>query len=311
MYMQLETKRFIQSPLNYTGGKYRLLPQILPEFPQKINTFVDLFCGGCNVGINVDANSFIYNDSQEALINLYSVMQRFDSDEFIKRIDRVIQDYELSNVGVNGYEYYGCSSSDGLSNYNREKYKQLRADVNSNKLYDDDYYVKLYVLIIFAFNNQIRFNRDGDFNLPPGKRDFNIKMRAKVKQFIDALHEQEACFLNKDFTDLSINELCKDDFVYADPPYLITCASYNEQGGWTEKEELLLLELLDELSSKSVKFALSNVLEAKGKTNTCLLEWISKRPDYRVIDLKFGYNNSNYQRGKKNSKTREVLIVNY
>ena len=42
----------IQSPLNYTGGKYRLLSQILPLFPDDIETFVDLFCGGCNVGIN-------------------------------------------------------------------------------------------------------------------------------------------------------------------------------------------------------------------------------------------------------------------
>ena len=38
----------IQSPLNYTGGKYKLLPQILPLFPKDIDVFVDLFCGGCN-----------------------------------------------------------------------------------------------------------------------------------------------------------------------------------------------------------------------------------------------------------------------
>ena len=31
----------IQSPLNYTGGKFKLLPQILPIFPKEINTFVD------------------------------------------------------------------------------------------------------------------------------------------------------------------------------------------------------------------------------------------------------------------------------
>jgi DNA adenine methylase Dam len=238
-------------------------------------------------------------------------MQRLESEEFINRIDKVIEDYQLSNVSINGYEYYGCSSSDGLSSYNRDKYMHLREDVNANKLYDEDYYVKLYVLIIYAFNNQIRFNRDGDFNLPPGKRDFNIKMRTKLKMFIDALHKQNAFFSCVDFKKISIDELSNDDFVYADPPYLITCASYNEQGGWTKKEELLLLELLDELSSKGVRFALSNVLEAKGKTNNYLLEWICNRPEYRVIDLNFGYNNSNYQRGKKDSKTREVLIVNY
>ena len=43
----------IASPLNYTGGKFKLLTQILPLFPNRINTFVDLFSGGCNVGLNV------------------------------------------------------------------------------------------------------------------------------------------------------------------------------------------------------------------------------------------------------------------
>lgn len=43
----------IKSPLNYTGGKYKLLPQILSFFPEKVPLFIDLFCGGGNVGINV------------------------------------------------------------------------------------------------------------------------------------------------------------------------------------------------------------------------------------------------------------------
>ena len=37
---------YIKSPLNYTGGKYKLLPQILPLFPNEIDTFIDLFGGG-------------------------------------------------------------------------------------------------------------------------------------------------------------------------------------------------------------------------------------------------------------------------
>ena len=47
----------------------------------------------------------------------------------------------------------------------------LRSDFNSLSKKDSDYYVMLYVLIVFAFNNQIRFNSSGKFNLPIGKRD--------------------------------------------------------------------------------------------------------------------------------------------
>ncbi len=42
------TKPLIQSPLNYTGSKFRLLPQILPLFPKNISVMVDLFCGGAS-----------------------------------------------------------------------------------------------------------------------------------------------------------------------------------------------------------------------------------------------------------------------
>ena len=44
---------YVKSPLNYTGGKYKLLPQLLELFPKQVNTFVDLFAGGGNVSVNV------------------------------------------------------------------------------------------------------------------------------------------------------------------------------------------------------------------------------------------------------------------
>lgn len=37
---------YVKSPLNYTGGKYKLLPQLLELLPKQVNTFVDLFAGG-------------------------------------------------------------------------------------------------------------------------------------------------------------------------------------------------------------------------------------------------------------------------
>lgn len=301
----------IQSPLNYTGGKYKLLPQILPLFPTEINCFVDLFCGGCNVGINFCAEKYLYNDSCEPLIALYSVMQTIEPTDFIEKIEIVIKRYGLSNVKLYGYDFYNCNSSDGLGAYNRDKYVKLRADFNALKERNVDYYIMLYVLIVYAFNNQIRFNRKGEFNLPPGKRDFNQKMCSKVENFMRLLQSQNATFLHSDFRKLEIDKLTNKDFVYADPPYLITRASYNEQGGWTEADERDLLQLLDHLSQRGIKFALSNVLESKGRENVLLKKWITSRPNYKMIDLNYSYNNSSYQRQNKERKTREILVVNY
>lgn len=301
----------IQSPLNYTGGKFKLLPQILPLFPSQIDCFVDLFCGGCNVGINVSANRYVYNDSCEPLINLYSVMQTMESEDFLCKVEKLIQKYKLSNVKLNGYEFYNCSSADGLGSYNKEKYLMLRSDFNGLSKKDSDYYVMLYVLIVFAFNNQIRFNSSGKFNLPIGKRDFNQNMYKKLNNFLSLLHSQNAIFTHNDFRNFDISKLTPNDFVYVDPPYLITCAAYNEQGGWTENDEKDLLCFLDSLSKKNIRFALSNVLEAKGNVNQILKHWIENRTDYTMIDLNYSYNNSNYQRQKKKHTTREILVVNY
>lgn len=115
----------------------------------------------------------------------------------------------------------------------------------------------LYVIIVYAFNNQIRFNSNGEFNLPVGKRDFNKKMEQKLIDFIDKIQEQNCIFTCRDFREFDTSKLTSKDFVYVDPPYLITCATYNEQGGWSEEDEKDLLSFLDELNDRNIRFALS------------------------------------------------------
>ena len=62
----------IASPLNYIGGKYKLLPQIFPLFPDNVDTFVDIFCGSCSVIEKVPNNyKRIANDKQKYLIAMW------------------------------------------------------------------------------------------------------------------------------------------------------------------------------------------------------------------------------------------------
>lgn len=297
------------------GGKFKLLPQILPLFPKNINTFVDLFCGGCNVGINIDCESVIYNDLDENLLYLYNTFKNLDKQSVFEWIFEIINTYGLSLVSNKGYDYYKCDSSKGLGGYNKESFLRLRADFNEKKKkgnYDYYYYVMLYVIIVYAFNNQIRFNSNGEFNLPVGKRDFNKKMQQKLSDFIDKIKEQNCKFTCLDFRKFDIDTLKNNDFVYVDPPYLITCATYNEQGGWSETDEKDLLHFLDSLNEKGLRFALSNVLRSKGKENTILIEWLDKNKDkYRTVSLNYSYSNSNYQTKDKTSNSEEVLIINY
>ena len=302
----VHSKTVIKSPLNYTGGKAKLLPQILPLFPSNIDCFVDMFCGGCNVGINVKAQSHIYNDKNALVVSLFECMKS-NKDTFVNEVHDVICRYYLSESSQNGYAFYSCDSAAGLGSYNKEPFQKLKADFNSCDVKDLTYYAMFYVLIVFSFNNQIRFNSAGEFNLPVGKRDFNEKMQCKLQEFIQAISMQNSTFLSKDFADL---EIPNNAFVYCDPPYLITTASYNENGGWTEAEEKRLLDTLDGLSARGIKFALSNVLEHNGRKNQILIDWI-QCTGARVTHLNFNYNNSNYQSKSKGNKTDEILITNY
>lgn len=303
-------KEVIPSALNYTGGKYKLLPQILPLFPKDADKVVDLFCGGCNVGININCNKVQFNDSNKYLIGLLDTFRRLPKDKIFEWLYVTIEKYDLSLVSKKGYEYYGCESSKGLGSYNKEGYNKLRSDFNSKITQDDEYFLMLYLLIVYSFNNQLRFNKKGEFNLPVGKRDFNAKMQKKLDGFLDRIKSGDYVFTNDDFRNIKLDDYTDKSFFYADPPYLITCATYNEQDGWTEKDEYDLLSYLEQIDKKGIRFALSNVIESKGKTNEILTAWLNKHKSFRTIMLDYDYSNSNYHT-KREGVTKEVLVVNY
>ena len=258
-------KKYIKSPMNYTGGKYKLLHQIEPLFPENINLFVDLFTGGGNIAANVKANKIVANDCEENIIGIYKTFQKYDNvDELIAQIEEIIKTY-------------------GLTIDNTEAYNKFRNDYNNLKTSQGNYPlpissynmdILLYVLICYSFNHQYRFNSKGEFNMPFGKErsQWNENMKNNLINFHRQIKEKDIVFLNKDFRQLKVDKLGINDFVYCDPPYLITCATYNEKDGWNQECEEDLLNLLDELNTKKIKFALSNVLYSKGKTNDLLIE---------------------------------------
>ncbi|MDQ1000062.1 DNA adenine methylase [Neobacillus niacini] len=311
--MMGQKERYYKSCFNYTGGKHKLLKQIEPLFPKHIDHFVDLFCGGANVAINANAKSgTMCIDNQKEVIRLYNTLKEMPINEVFETIDSTIQRFGLSNTFRFGYEKYNCMSGIRLSEYNKEKYLELREFYNKRQEDSPFFDIVFYVLTVFGFNNQIRFNKKGQYNIPVGKRDFNENIRTKLEDFIQIIKDKSIEFNGIDFRDVETSHLVEGDFLYADPPYLISTATYNEQNGWTEKEEKDLLCLLDKLHQRGVKFALSNVLEHKGMENTILINWADEHKDtYFVNHLDYNYTNSNYQIKQKKTKTSEVLITNY
>ena len=287
----MSDQRIIKSPLNYIGGKYKLLPQILPLMPDNIKVFVDLFGGGFNVGINVNSQRVIYNDIVYQVTQLMKKLSETSEKEVLAHIRSRIDEFKLSKTNAEGFYKF------------RELY-------NKNPLPLD-----LYVLVCFSFNHQIRFNNNMQYNNPFGKdrSSFSKSLEEKLLSFIKRLHGINADFYSLDFTEFDYSHLTTEDLVYCDPPYLISTAAYNDgkRGfkGWNEELEIALLTKLDDLNEKGVRFALSNVLEHKGKTNRILEKWSSK---YTIHNISHDYSNSNYQtKNRDKESTKEILVTNF
>lgn len=279
--------------MNYIGGKYKLLPQIFPLFPEEIETFVDLFCGGANVGVNATADKIIFNDNLTYLIDLYNCFINNPLNETIAYVEGRIAEY-------------------GLTLTNQDGYLQLREEYNKKRNPLD-----LFVLVAYSFNHQIRFNSKHQFNCPFGKdrSQYNPNIKRNLVNFINSLQSKNVQFTSNNFDDFNYAQLKIGDFVYADPPYLITTGTYNDgkRGftGWNDDTEERLLNILTDLDHRGIKFGLSNVIHHKGRTNTILQSWIEQN-NYHINYLDKNYANCNYHTLDKNKDASvEVLVTNY
>ena len=164
----------------------------------------------------------------------------------------------------------------------------------------------LYALIIYGFNHYLRFNSKDLFNVPVGKVDFSESLRKKTVEFVNEAKKYNAKFIVGSYLDEKLYSNCtQDSFVYFDPPYLVTTAPYNSQ--WSQKDDFELFSLIDKLTERGIKVAMSNVFLSNGKQNDELIKWSKK---YNVHYLKRQYRNANYQKVNVTDSV-EVLITNY
>ena len=277
-------KDYVKSPMNYTGNKFRIINQIHQYFPKDINVMVDLFCGGMDVTINTSAKKHYANDINAPVVDIFKTFQQYSVEDLVSHIETTIAEWNLSDTNADAFNAF------------RDHYNQTKQPLD------------LFVLICYSFNYQIRFNSKGEFNMPFGKErsSFNNDMRLNLIKTVGRLRDVE--FSTKSFRDFDYSQLSAGDFVYADPPYLISCATYNT--GWGERDEYDLYAILTDLNNRGIKFALSNVSEHKGQTNEILLTWVSDN-GYHLYDIDFNYDNCSYHGQNTDKPTREIIVTNY
>ena len=276
-----------ESPLNYIGNKTRVIPDIRKNLPQDIETFIDAFGGGFNVGINIHSQNVIFNEYNHFVKELIESFWRYDTYSYIIYMKKIIGQFQLRRG-------------------EKESYLKVRDYYNSFPEGQRDPRL-LLVVILYSYQQQIRFNGNHEFNNPIGMRWFNDKILEKLISFSRRIKQLQVKFFCGDYQEMLKHVNDGHTFIYLDPPYMLTNGSYNDgkRGfkGWNRVLEDELFRFLDKLNAEGSRFMLSYVLEHKGKINQNLLDWVNKN-GYHIKELGNILSISG-------SRRKEILVINY
>ena len=279
----------------------------MPYFPTQINTYVEPFVGGGSVFLNVNAKNFVLNDIDKNMIKLHNYLCSCSScpEIFFEQIINRISELGLSRSfkeDIVPSDLKAEYPKTYYAKFNKANYSKLRDEYNKNK----DNVLDLYLLLIYGFNRILRFNAKGDFNLPVGNVDFNKNVVIALETYFKNVCSKTIHFFNFDYKEF-VNLLTykENDFIYLDPPYLITFSEYNKL--WNEDKERELLDLLNDLARNKVKWAISNLVADYNKRthNKIFDSWMQKYNIHEINSYYISFNNN------KARPTREVLVTNY
>jgi DNA adenine methylase len=298
------TQNIKRSPFFYVGDKFKLVPQLKANFPEGIKRFIEPFCGGGSVFLNVDANSYLLNDIDENMVGLHKFLLAYSNEPnvFWNEIKRLITLYNLSATFMGRdvpQELRRQFVKTYFAKHNKEAYHKMRVDYNSSHNP-----FLLYLLVIYGFNRFMRFNSNGEFNLPVGNVDFNQKVVSSLNEYFESVQGRQIKFFSIDFQEfLDYAQPTADDLVYLDPPYLITFSEYNKL--WNEDSEIRLIDYLDRLNESGARFAVSNILWHRKRYNGMFNRWAQR---YKIVKIQ-----SNYISFHDNTvkDSIEVLVKNY
>jgi DNA adenine methylase Dam len=280
----------INPPFNFTGSKFKLLPQILPYMDYSKDVFIDVFTGGGAVYTNIldKYSTVIINDIIEDLIKIHQSL--IHDDNFIDNVKKIVPNKTAK-------EYYNI----------------LRTDYNNNKTPE-----KLYALMLSCTNNMMRFNQKFKFNQTFGERSYTDTTEKKITEWVKHVSQfhNNIIYRSVDFSEIisddsiefKSNQLfIKNTMFYLDPPYNETEAGYNIY--WLKDYDKKLYQFIKTIDENNGSFMLSGV---QGKHKNGKESWIINQliqDGYCTIVLDHSY--EKVARIKNIKESHEVIIKNY
>lgn len=197
------------------------------------DVWIEPFMGSGVVGFNIGPAQAIFSDTNPHLINFY---HGINTKEITPQLVREFIQQEGHKLSENGADYY----------------YQVRERFNS-------YHAPLDFLFLnrCCFNGLIRFNKNGEFNVPFGHKPkrfskaYITKIVNQVLWVAERMQQNDWQFKQQDFH-LSLAEATANDLIYCDPPYVGRHTDYFNS--WSDRDELYLYH---NLKKSPAKFFLS------------------------------------------------------
>lgn len=218
--------------IKYRGGKSRELPYFSQYIPDNYNYYIEPFLGGGAVYFYLEPKKAIINDVNKRLITFYQQL-RDNYSEVRLQLNELQQRYETNQSEFNRQKK--MMPNEKIPNANEDLYYQIRGLFN----YPDDSYLEsvlYYFINKTAYSGMIRYNKNGEFNVPFGYYP-NFNTQLVTPQHSELL--QHAEIFNVDYSQI-FNMAQKDDFMFLDPPYDCVFNDYGnieKSGGFDEDEQ--------------------------------------------------------------------------
>ncbi len=282
----------VRSLIAYQGNKYKLLPEILNQFPKDSTHLHDVFGGSGVVTINASSimKKVYYNEHDKIICSiLENIRDAGSPEELEERFDRCVKHF-------------------GLGKGNKDEFEVFLEHCNLHP-----HPLKWFVVSKHCYSNLLRFNRGvctaqfGDRGFLPSK-DRTRKFTATYQglQGVKITHKDFRKYLNALIDKAKKKKLPKGTIVYLDPPYTAS-GDMVYHGTWSEYDDKDMFELCDLMTKHKIKWMMSNVFRHGDKVNTPLKKFAKK---YKVLylDAKYCLKNA---KDHTNQGTEEVLIKNF
>lgn len=283
--------------IKWAGGKSKLIPNIEPHIPEKVDFYYEPFLGGGAMLIHMlethpEMKLAVANDINKALIITWTTV-KYHVEELIAKLKSLEEQYlPLNNSDRN--DFYAQI---------RRDYNQVRKDIKKG----DELKIAAYFVFLnkVGYNGVYRENRKGEFNVPRGSAVMpKICDEENLREVSNLI--QRVVFYNVEYYDINRiimvggRKKTLSSFVYIDPPYRDAHHMYTKEA-FGDAEQIKLKLWCDCLDNYDTKFALSNSYSEDG-----FFQDLYQRYTIETVECARAINSD----GKKRGKVKEILITN-